>query len=482
LARPGARDDSIGRHGVSGTHELYRHSDSERLLDITDGKPVADYCSAFRRDYGRLLHSPAFRRLQGKTQLFPGLESDFFRNRLTHSLEVAQIAKGIATKLNRDHGLDLNLDLVEFAGLAHDLGHPPFGHTGEAILNRLMATHGGFEGNAQTLRILTRLEKKLDNPQKQFTSDGSSPLWFKDGSEQSFGLNLAARSIASILKYDTEISPRKRQKRIQKGYYASEKPVVDAVRMKVAPGLRGKLKTVECQIMDIADDIAYSTYDIDDALKAGFVTPLDMIYPRVDVLEGVTVRAHNGLGDPNFTTGQTLNAIRRALNEFSGDITTSETLALAKAYASNGFYRNSLTSKLINRFINGVVFQAADMPSVSNVTLERSTHEEVEVLKHLTFEIMVKSSRLQIVSRRAEYIISTMMDMLKDKDGWELLPDDFQTMYRQAADDDALDDAQSNNNCMRVLCDFIAGMTDRYAVEFYCKLRSETYQAIYRTV
>lgn len=119
-----------------------------------------NYRSAFRRDYARLIHSAAFRRLQGKTQLYPGHESDFFRNRLTHSLEVAQIAKSIALKINEASDFfranPINVDLVEFAGLAHDLGHPPFGHNGEHALDYCMRDHGGFEGNAQTLRLPDR--------------------------------------------------------------------------------------------------------------------------------------------------------------------------------------------------------------------------------------------------------------------------------------------------------------------------------------
>lgn len=467
---------------------MYTNADSHRVLKIDD-KAGADARSAFRRDYGRLLHSPAFRRLQGKTQLFSGMESDFFRNRLTHSLEVAQIAKGIATKLNEEHGIQLDLDLVEFAGLAHDLGHPPFGHTGERVLNRLMADHGGFEGNAQTLRILTRLEKKLDNPAVQLIVDDDdgydrgSPLWFRDGSERSYGLNLAARTIAAILKYDKEISPKRRTRKVQKGYYASEKPIVDFVKSKVAPGYRGKLKTVECQIMDIADDIAYSTYDIDDALKAGFCTPLDLWYPAVEVLDEVTRRTAEAMEDADMTTRRALDAIRRALSEFSSDLPVANSLALAKTYSENGFYRNSLTSKLIHRFIGAVQYApASKFPALGEVSLSTEVREEVETLKHFTFVKMIQSNRLKLVSSRAEFIIDTLMTTLRTDGGWQLLPEDFQWMYKQAADGDMPEDARSNTNCMRVLCDFIAGMTDRYAVDFYCRLRSENYQTIFRDV
>ena len=140
---------------------LYGETDCAREIHV---ESKGSYRSPFRRDYARLLHCPAFRRLQGKTQLFPGAESDFFRNRLTHSLEVAQIAKSITLRINSVHPCfwddPIDVDLVETAALAHDLGHPPFGHNGERAARHVYAQKGGFEGNAQTLRILARLEKK----------------------------------------------------------------------------------------------------------------------------------------------------------------------------------------------------------------------------------------------------------------------------------------------------------------------------------
>src|SRR5690606_8743936 len=129
---------------------IYSKQDFARELE--EAEKADEGRSAFRRDFCRLLHSPSFRRLQGKTQLFPSDESDFFRNRLTHSLEVAQIAKGIAQNLNSKIEFfkknPIDLDLVEFAGIAHDLGHPPFGHNGEKALDDKMKDFGGFEGNA----------------------------------------------------------------------------------------------------------------------------------------------------------------------------------------------------------------------------------------------------------------------------------------------------------------------------------------------
>ena len=141
---------------------MYTDNDTTRHHNEAEFDSNHDYRSLFRRDLARIVHSHGFRRLDGKTQLFPQYESDFFRNRLSHSLEVAQIAKSIALKINQglDEKYKIDLDLVELAGFAHDLGHPPFGHQGEEILAECMREHGGFEGNAQTLRLLAKLEKK----------------------------------------------------------------------------------------------------------------------------------------------------------------------------------------------------------------------------------------------------------------------------------------------------------------------------------
>jgi dGTPase len=194
--------------------------------------------SPFKKDYARLLHAPSFRRLQGKTQLFPGAESDFFRNRLTHSLEVAQIGSGIAGRLNsidlpaKIPGAVIDLDLVQFACIAHDLGHPPFGHNGEKALDSLMRKDGGFEGNAQTLRILAVTERKL------VRDSGGAP-------SSAYGLNLTYRSLASVLKYDRPIKRVRpgSSREPEKGYYASEQDLVREIKKRVAPGSRTTSRT-----------------------------------------------------------------------------------------------------------------------------------------------------------------------------------------------------------------------------------------------
>jgi dGTPase len=280
-------------HNSRAKRSLYEKSDFARQRDVPNKE--GDHRGEFRRDLARLIHSPAFRRLQGKTQLFPSDENDFFRNRLTHSIEVAQIATGIALNLNATALKDtpIDLDLVELAALAHDLGHPPFGHNGEKTLDSKMETHGGFEGNAQTLRILARLEKK-ETAGFPVTTDRADPIG-EDNIDQRLGLNLCYRSLASVLKYDrvcaeTEEERKQRatqrepgfSKRPVKGYYPVESDLVARIKNAVAPGYRGKFKTIECSIMDLADDIAYSTYDLEDAFKAQFLSPLAMAAATAD--------------------------------------------------------------------------------------------------------------------------------------------------------------------------------------------------------
>ena len=438
----------------------------------------SSYRSEFRRDYARLLHCPAFRRLQGKTQLFPGAESDFFRNRLTHSLEVAQIAKSIALRINSAHGYfqthPIDLDLIETAALAHDLGHPPFGHNGESALDDCMRMKGGFEGNAQTLRILAKLEKKeIELEYGDHAADADR-----------VGLNLTYRTLAAVLKYDKRIPARRCKADLVKGYYGSEADLVKRIKEHVAGNTRAgqlpshRFKTVECQIMDLADDIAYSTYDLEDALKGRFVTPMSMIRAVGDdgILEAV--KRCTKLSDDRIrtiVTGVWASQLENS-GEPDGD---DEALPLDTAahvdtifhnLAEEGAARIAFTSQMVNACVEGIEVELDDrFPALSRVTLNRALRERVEVIKILTYELVINSPTLQSAEYRGLQIVKAIFQALAVPNGHLLLPEDYQRQLRDGPDESE-----------RTICDFIAAMTDRYALEFFGRLYSEGPQTIFK--
>lgn len=463
----------------------------------------SEYRSPIRRDYARLLHSPSFRRLQGKTQLYPGVESDFFRNRLTHSLEVAQISKTIALKLNHvdltETLFKIDPDICEFAGLAHDLGHPPFGHQGEQALDELMIDNGGFEGNAQTLRILTKLEKKSIEHQ-DLAKDINKRV----------GLNLTYRTLGSILKYDNiipvkgELRDSKSANRPVKGYYASEKSIVEQIKKNIVEDrFFPSFKTVECQVMDIADDIAYSTYDLEDGLKAGFYHPTSIFnYPKevyvriakkvsqaighqiddqavVDALQEIfsaifKISSLDGRVWGIFTDkiGDQYIQIKADLLDTAFAQKMHEMNILSQKIAKNGEFRTALTSELINYAINGTYIKIdKSNPSQSRVDLVPETRIKIEVLKNFTYESQIQSPRLKVAEYRGKQIVKEIFSALNESNGWRLLPEDYQNIYESCP---------RKIDKQRCICDFIAGMTDKYAIEFYGRLKSENPETIFK--
>jgi dGTPase len=469
---------------------MYASPDKEREVSLEPwpGSDTHEYRTDWRIDYARVIHCPSFRRLQGKTQLFPGPESDFFRNRLTHSLEVAQISKSIAIRINHvtksNHGSKkfIEPDVCEIAGLCHDLGHPPFGHQGEEALDMCMRNHGGFEGNAQTLRILSKIEKKVHSADSDFGINANQE-------DKRVGLNLTYRTLASVLKYDQVIPqsfknrPTKFKGHPVKGYYVSETELVKKIKSKVTgANYRGKFKTVECKIMDVADDIAYSTYDLEDGLKAGFYDPVQIVFAEHRIIDSISKKISKVIGR-KFGADEVREGLLKifssifpsfVIKKIDKDVVaylTGLAVNASKQVSENGFFRQALTSGLVDEFIKGVEFNYdSQFPAMSNVYLKEETRIKVELLKTFTFESQILSPKLKIAEYRGKEIVKTIFDTLKSKDGWMLLPSDYRELYS----------AVKKMDRTRVICDFIAGMTDRYALEFYGRLKSENPETIFK--
>jgi dGTPase len=464
---------------VTGNFGLYRPSDYERhISEKNEGEPWRD---EFRRDYARVIHCPSFRRLQGKTQLFPGHESDFFRNRLTHSLEVAQIAESIAHKINATHPYfkSNNIDprVCFTAAHLHDIGHPPFGHNGEQALDASMRNYGGFEGNAQTLRIISQLEKK------RYVPGETCPIARRSG------LNLTYRTLAAILKYDKKI-PRNRDEnsKVVKGYYFEDSPIVEDIKKNVEPAWNsehGNFKTIECAIMDVADDIAYSTYDLEDSFKAGFLTPTDMLTADPSLLERVAKKVADETNDPEFDDASVMAIFLEMFEkfieifEYNGEVTgdqekksvrileSLEVVEQLKNLAIDGHIRTQFTSSLVGEFINNVeICFDKKFPQLSSIVIEKSCWQKIETLKNFSFEATIYSTRVKVSEYRGHAIVTSIFKALADEKGHLLLPDDYAILYKSAGND-----IQSRN---RIICDFIAGMTDKYAIEFYGRLNSDS--------
>ena len=337
---------------------------------------------------------------------------------------------------------------------------------------------GGFEGNAQTLRILARLEKK----------EPKAPIGSK--ADDGVGLNLTYRTLASVLKYDRCIPPEGEDDTPVKGYYCSERMLVESIKMAVL-GERtvteGKFQTIECGIMDLADDIAYSTYDLEDAFKAGCVTPIQLVAAASDQAIVASLKEKTGLDQDKI--------LGHVMALFDSRIADLESLELSRTnvsaenprglvllavemdrasenLTSNGAFRTNFTSELVNEYVENVCIQINDLsPSLSKVSLRSDLQERVAVLKHLTYEMVIQSPSLKTVKYRGKDIVTSIFDALYADGGELLLPQDFR---RRAGD------ADDKSVRGRVICDFIAGMTDRYAVEFYGRLKSDTPQTVFK--
>ncbi|MFG1696291.1 deoxyguanosinetriphosphate triphosphohydrolase [Nonomuraea sp. NPDC049309] len=401
----------------------YNEHDQERWVPEPPGNPER---SAFERDRARVLHSAALRRLAAKTQVVGPGETlgggqHIPRTRLTHSLECAQVGREMGATLGVDP------DLVETACLAHDLGHPPFGHNGEVALNALAASCGGFEGNAQSLRLLTRLEAKV------LTEDGRSA-----------GLNLTRAALDASIKY-----PWTCDKSPKFGVYQDDLPVFEWIRQG-APD--GKV-SFEAQIMDWADDVAYSVHDLEDALHSGHVTPeaLRSRQERADVC--ATTRTW-------YAPGADLNELEEVFARLIDDPLWPSRFDATLADLAG---LKALTSGLIGRFCRSAQAATKEVHGArhrADLVVPRATRLECALLKGVTAHYVMATEDHHATQARQRDLITELASLIM-LGAPDTLEPAFRPAFIEAPDDPAR---------VRVVIDQIASLTDTSAVAWHRRL------------
>ncbi|GAA4693921.1 deoxyguanosinetriphosphate triphosphohydrolase [Nocardioides conyzicola] len=417
-------------------HDGYDEAARERIVEEPPKRVDAPIRTPFERDRARVVHAAASRRLAAKTQVVGPQSDDFVRNRLTHSLEVAQVARDLSRALGSQP------DIAETAALAHDMGHPPFGHNGERILAELGASCGGFEGNAQTLRLLTRLEAKT------FAADGHS-----------VGLNLTRATLDACTKYPwpysaaddpsgvhADGSPRMGFKF---GVYDDDRPVFDWMRR----GVAGTGQCFEAQVMDLADDVAYSVHDIEDGIVAG----------RVDLATIEPAAVWQTVRDwyvPD-ATDDVLDATLTGLRAVGSWPTTPydggrRSLAALK----------NLTSDLIGRFCGAVqhaTYAASDGPFAryaADLVVPDDTRLEIALLKGVAAHYVMRTDDRVALMHRQRALLAELLEVLVRR-GPDALERPFADDWHAAADDAGR---------LRVAIDQVASLTDASAVTWHQRL------------
>ncbi|PSS45781.1 deoxyguanosinetriphosphate triphosphohydrolase [Arthrobacter woluwensis] len=391
------------------------------------------YRSDFERDRARVLHSSALRRLGAKTQVVAPDTDDFVRTRLTHSLEVAQVGRELGRALGCDP------DVVDTACLSHDLGHPPFGHNGESALNDIAHDIGGFEGNAQTLRLLTRLEPKVLAP------DGTPA-----------GLNLTRASLDASCKYPWQAAdaPVIHGRRTSKfGAYEDDLPIFDWVRDNAPAGQT----CIEAQVMDLADDISYSVHDVEDAVVAGHFQLRWMDNPdhRARVV-GYTRQWYLPHADP-AEVDEALSRLEKTavwVREADG---SRKSMAALK----------NMTSQLIGRFCQSALEATRSVYGPDPLTryngqlmVPEETVMEIAVMKGLATTFVMTTDHRQPIYERQQEVLRALVSALTATGDKHLEPM-FAADWRAADSDDAR---------FRVVIDQVASLTDGSALSLHERL------------
>lgn len=368
-------------------YRVYKHDDgrSEGRQDLM-------------RDYARVLYSSSFRRLQGKMQLLGVDANKFNRNRLTHSLEVAQIARSIAYSLGLEHTV-----VTETASLAHDIGNPPFGHYGESVLNELSSECGGYEGNAQAFRILRTLEKKH---------------------HAYLGLNLNVRTLMATTKYFFN-----KQQNSKKFLYDDD---YTFLKHELEKNNLNTTKSIDAEIMDLADEIAYAAHDLEDALSFGMISLGEIVYEF----------------SINEEFKDAYPTMARIAKDAQGVAMQASKSGTSEEYAI--ILKKELTSRIVNILCSDI--------GLVNGCLGYKQHAKLaEGLKKLLFKAILRKKDIQLYERRGEQIIRGLFKVYSDEQYNKnniLLPPELRSI----------------NDCkIRLVTDYISGMMDSYAASEYEK-------------
>lgn len=393
-------------------------------LETLESRGKKDYRSVFQVDRDRILYSPSFRKLQSKTQVFLSGTYDFYRTRLTHSLEVAQIGRAIANVLNQNILKEkaIDTDLIEAICLTHDIGNPPFGHAGESALNKLMKDAGGFEGNAQTLKIIT--EKIHD------TGDGSE------------GMKPSRAFLDGIMKYKILWSESNRS---GKFLYDDQRKYLEFL---CPDGIIHRERSLECSIMNWADDVAYALHDLLDGFQAGFIS-------RKSVYEW---------------------ALQHELDSREQSLISS--LLDPLEYKSR--FERFIAART-GDFIENVSLKVTDHPlkKVSNrykykLLIPPDIKQENDLYKKIAVDLMFKSPRLEQVEFKGQYILERIFKTFLNgrPDDFEInrgiLPEEVRLLVKNSED-------LSYGIAARIICDYLAEQTDQSLPRLYKRLFDPDY-------
>jgi dGTPase len=407
------------------------YTDHDRARRVPE-PPKSEERTAFERDRARILHSAALRRLGAKTQVLGPASDDFVRTRLTHTLEVAQVGRELGKSLGCDP------DVVDAACLAHDLGHPPFGHNGERALADLAVGIGGFEGNAQTLRLLTRLEPKVLDPR----------------TGQAVGLNLTRASLDASVKYPWRAGESPGGSASRKfGVYGDDAAVFDWLRDGAPAGAR----CLEAQVMDLADDVSYSVHDVEDAVVGGRIE-LEWLGSE-DARSAVVEQVHAWYG--TAVGGAELRAAMGRLPEVDGWVTGFDGSRRALAALKD------MTSQLIGRFAGAAIAATRAEHGPGRLTrygatlvVPEATLAEILVLKGLAATYVMAPRESEPLYRRQRELVADLVTVLSERAPVSLEAP-FAADWAAAVDDAAR---------LRVVVDQVASLTDVSAAEWHARL------------